>query len=152
MRGLEACVDTAADPDLPNIEPKGVWQPRARPVFKPAVDIVKSTKPSWTLSKFVRPCGMFEVPHDLRALLHGSPEPSQVEVYRAVRALAGMAEPVLKIDAQDTRRGATGDRGTAGTLAGHAQKVSCTFLSIIFRNMHIFPSMMSLLQVCDIES
>lgn len=115
-------MEPAADADLPNVAPTTAFQKQARPTLIPAVDIVKSAKSPWALSKFVRPCAMYEVPEILRCLVSGGQEPSLTDMCGAVRALAGMPAAAYGSSAQQTEV-LVGDRKTETTLAAHVQKV-----------------------------
>lgn len=123
LRRAEVCVTTAADTDLPSIEPTSAYQQRAPPSLKLPVEIVRSARPGWAKSAFPRPCARFEAPLHLRDLLHSSTEPSHDTVCAAVRALAGMSACAQEWSSVGKAGGLSGDCATAGTLAGHVQKV-----------------------------
>ncbi|MEW5302889.1 MAG: hypothetical protein WDW36_005629 [Sanguina aurantia] len=124
LRRVEVCVTTAAGPDLPSIEPTSAYQQRAPPSMKLCVEIVRSPRPRWAKSAFPRPCARFEVPPLLRDLLHSSTEPSHADVCAAVRAAAGMSACAQEWSSVGGAGGLlAGDCATAGTIAGHLQKI-----------------------------
>lgn len=124
LRRWEICVDTTSDSDQPSMSLVSAFQPRDRPDFFPAREIVKADRPSWAKTEFPCPAGQYKIPEALRDLLHRKPAPGIIEASHLVREMAGGLATLRHSSSVYADR-TSNDLKTAPTLAGHLQKVGC---------------------------